>query len=332
VHFKTGATFMIFIVLLQALWASSIPMGKVLVSMCSPIFLTGIRMFIAGVLLLGYKYWFTQERFSMQQRHLWYYAQIIFFGIYVKYILRYWGLAHMPSSKMAFLVNVSPFCVALFSYIAFRERLSIKKWMGLVLGFLGIVPILITTSAAEKLVGEFFFFSWAEIAILTEVAAHSYALVVMRMMVRDNGYSSGMANGIRMFGGGVLALLTSLAVETGAPVHATNINSFIIWLTILIIVSNIVCHNLYIYLLKYYSATFLSLTDFLSPLFVALYGSFFLQETITWHYGISAFIVLCGMYLFYQEELQTEQLFRSELSLQSLYATVKQKLSFNRST
>lgn len=324
---------MIFIVLLQALWASSIPMGKVLVSMCSPIFLTGIRMFIAGVLLLGYKYFFTQERFSMHQRHLWYYAQIIFFGIYVKYILRYWGLAHMTSSKMAFMVNISPFCVALFSYFAFRERLSIKKWIGLVLGFLGIVPILITRSPAEQLVGEIFFFSWAELAILAEVAAHSYALVVIRTMVRDNGYSSGMANGIRMFGGGVLALLTSLALETGAPVHTAQMNSFVMWLTVLIIVSNIICHNLFIYLLKYYSATFLSFTDFLSPLFVAMYGSLFLHETITWHYGVSAFIILCGLYLFYQEELQTEQIFRSEFSMQSLFAMAKQKVSlaFNRS-
>jgi drug/metabolite transporter (DMT)-like permease len=292
---------MFFIAALQALWGSAIPISKIMLGFTPPIFLAGIRMFIAGSLLLGYHYWYSHEQFTFQKKHVWFYAQIIFFGIYLKYILRNWGLVNLSAVKMSFMLNGTPFCIALFSYIAFRETLSIRQWMGLCMGFLGLIPILLITSPAETLVGDLFVFSWAEVAILGEIAAHSYGLIVMRTMVREIGYSSVMTNGIRMFGGGALALITSFFLEQRMAV--VHIAPFFFWLTLLIVISNIICHNAYLYLLKYYSATFLSFSDFLSPFFVAFYGWCFLNETITWHYFLSSILVLAGLYLFYQDEL-----------------------------
>ena len=293
---------MILLIALQALWASSIPLSKVLLGMVPPVFLAGIRMFIAGIMLLAYQWWCTKEGFNLQKKHWWFYFQIIFFGIYLKYILRYWGLVQLSTAKLSFILNITPFCVALFSYISFNEHLSLQKWLGLIIGFLGLVPILFIANDTELIAKESWFFSWAEIATFAEIIAHSYALIVMRKMVKDTGYSAGMTNGIRMFGGGILALMTvPLAQESvtiAQPLY------FVGLLATLIIVSNIVCHNLYIYLLKHYSATFLSFSDFLSPLCVAFYGWLFLHELITWHYVLSGIIVLVGLCLFYHDELE----------------------------
>lgn len=286
---------------LQALWASSIPLSKILLTFTSPVFLTGIRMSIAGALLLSYKYLFTDEKINFQSKHLWFYAQIIFFGIYLRYVLRYWGLSHMTAGKMSFILNCTPFVVALFSYFSFHEKLSIKQWIGLSIGFIGLIPILQISSPAEKIMGEFFIFSWPELAIFAEVCAHSYGLIVMRKMVCDNGYSSGMTNGIRMLGGGLLALVTAFFIE--GSIYVTDVHSFIGYLVVLIILGNIICHNLYVLLLKYYSATLVAFTEFLSPIFVTFYGWLFLHEAITWHYFFSTIIVFSGLYLFYQDEL-----------------------------
>ena len=167
-----------------------------------------------------------------------------------------------------------------------------------------LLAILLISSSINDLKSQLFLFSWAEIGIFAEIAAHSYSLIVMRKMVRDSNYSASMTNGIRMFGGGILALFTAFFFETVAPI--TQLGTFLGWLFAIIIISNIVCHNLYIYLLKKYSATFLSFTDFLSPIFVAFYGWLFLNETITWHYAASTVLVLAGLSLFYYDELRAD--------------------------
>ncbi len=291
---------MFLITALQALWGSSIPLTKIMLTMSPPIFLAGIRMFIAGILLLCYNYWRNNAQFNVTKKHFSYYLQIIFFGVYAKYILRNWGLVYLSTSKMSFLLNASPFCAALFSFFASGEKLSLRQWVGLCIGFLGLVPILLISSSSENLFGELAFFSWPELAIIGEIMAHSYGLIVARKMIRDIGYSPAMTNGIRMFGGGILALITSFFLESSATI--TQNNNFLTLLALSILISNIICHNLYLYLLNHYSVTFLSLSDFLSPLFVALYGWLFLHEIITWHYYLSATIILVGLYLFYADE------------------------------
>lgn len=292
---------MIVLVALQALWAISIPISKILLTVAPPILVTGIRMTLAGILLLAYQYLFTQSRNALSKQHWLLYAQIIFFGIYLKYILRNWGLIALTTTKMAFMLNITPFFVALFSYWFFKERLSGQQWVGLILGFAGLIPILCLSCPGEIWYKNMFFFSWAELAIFAEIAAHSYALILTRKMVKDAGHDVSLTNGIRMLGGGILALLTALCVENCAP--ALQEPTFYAWVAVLIVISNVICHNFYIYLLKQYSATFLSFTDFLSPLFVAFYGWLFLHETISWHYYIAGITIFIGLYLFYKDEL-----------------------------
>ncbi len=110
-----------------------------------------------------------------------------------------------------------------------------------------------------------------------------------------------MVNGICMTAGGFLALVTSFFTEEFMPV--TNILPFVGLLAAVILISNLVCHNLYGYLLRKYTATFLSFAGFMGPLFAAFYGWLLMNEAITWHFYISSVIVFFGLFLFYQDEL-----------------------------
>ncbi len=297
---------MTLIILMYALFASSFSMGKVLLSYCSPIFLTGSRMFVGGVILLAYQYFAPHEYFKFRKKHLWYYAQIVFFGIYINYILRFWALRDLSSSKTCFLYNLSPFMSSIYSYLFFSEKMTKKQWAGLLIGFIGLIPILLSSSTQEERLGEFFFLSWQEIAVLISVACHSYSWIVVRKLVRKKNYSPMMVNGLTMAAGGFLALITSFIVEGTSPV--TDVVPFTGWLILVILISNIICYNIYGYLLKKYTATFLSFAGFLSPLFAAFYGWALLGETITWHFYLSAVIVFVGLLIFYKDELQQQKI------------------------
>lgn len=291
---------MIEIIAVQALFGSSIPISKKLLSFAPPIWLTGIRMTIAGSLLMIFTMLWQRKSAGMQAKLWLYYAQIIVIGVYLRYILRYWGLMHMPAIKMGFLVNSTPFVAAYFSYIFFNERLTKKQWAGLTIGTIGYMPILLTRSFSEQQFGELFFISWPELAIFAAVIAQVYFLTISRRLLRDHNHSASLTNGIRMLGGGILALITAFMVE---PFQITHVDQFIGWLVVLIIISNLISHNFLVYLLKYYSITFVSFTDFLSPLFTGAYSWYFLNETVTWHYFLGALIIIFGLYLFYQDEL-----------------------------
>ncbi len=292
---------MTLIILLHALFASSFPLGKILLSYTSPIFLTGARMTIAGTILLAYQYFWPTAQFRFKKKHIKLYAQIIILGIYITYILRFWALSYLPVGKTAFFYNFAPFFSSLYAYMLFGEKITKKQCLGLGIGFIGMIPIIILTSPIEASLGEMFFVSWPELAMFVAVALHSYSWIIIQQLVRDKSYSPMMVNGITMTAGGSLALITSFFVD--GPLPVTEIGVFAGWLAIVIIVSNIICHNIYGHLLKQYTATFLSFAGFLGPIFASLYGWAFLNERITWHFFATGLIVFVGLYLFYQDEL-----------------------------
>jgi drug/metabolite transporter (DMT)-like permease len=295
---------MILIIVLYALFGSSFVLGKLLLSYTTPLFLTGARMTIGGLILLSYLFFYAHEHFKFKRKHIYWYVQMIFFGIYITYSLRFWALNYMPAAKTNFIYNLSPFLSALFSYIVFSEKLSMKKWLGLAVGLVGLLPVLLSTSNLEQQVGEFSFLSWPELAVILSVATHTYSWIIMRKLVKEKSYSPMMVNGLSMTCGGILALITSLFIDGFAPITPGHIGYFFGILGMIILLSNIICYNLYGWLLKRYTATFLSFSGFLSPIFTALYGWIILGEVVTWHFYISCIIVFVGLYLFYQEELQ----------------------------
>ncbi len=293
---------MIEILGLHALWGSSIPMSKNLLSFASPTVLTAIRMFFSGALLFFINY-LRRKTVLKLDRTFWLYNGQIIVAIFIKYQLRNWSLAHMPASKLSFFLNITPFVVALFAYAAFNDRLTSKQWIGLMIGFVGMIPLIITSSIGEQGLGEFLYLSWPELAIFGAVCAEAYTMIITRILIRDHQQSVLLSNGIRMLGAGVLALFTIGALDI--PFEVKDIGHFAVWMVLLILVSNVICHNYRVYLYKHYSVTFLAFTDFFSPLFTAFYSWLFLHEKLSWHYGLSALIVVGGLYLFYQDELRS---------------------------
>jgi len=291
---------MTLIVLLYALFGSSFPIAKLLLSYTTPLFLLASRLLMAGPLLLIYQYIWGRHAFRVEWSHLWYFAQIIVLGMYLNYLLRFWALNDLPSWKVSFLFNASPFFSAFYSYVFFGERLSRTQCIGLVVGCIGLIPILMATTLAEKSLGEICCLSWQELFVLTAVGLHTYCYVLIRLLIKSHAYTPMMINGVSMTIGGLMALGTCFAFGEYFPVEKPL--PFIQWLTIIVLISNIICHNLYGYLLRFYSATFMAFAGFMGPLFSALYGWGLLGETITWHFFASCVLVFIGLYLFHKDE------------------------------
>lgn len=297
---------MFLVTLVYALFASVFTVAKTALDYSSPVFLVGSRMFVAGLLLLGYQFLFRRENFFIHKKDLLRLSLLAIFAIYLTNIFEFWGLQYLTSFKTCFIYSLSPFVSALLSYVVLKEIMSLKKWAGLMIGFLGFIPILLSHTQSEAEMGQLWVFSWAELSVLVAAICSVYGWILLKQVITENRYPPVMANGITMTLGGFIALVHSYLVENWDPIPVTEYLPFAVSAIVLIIVSNILCYNLYGYLLKRFSATFVSFAGFTTPLFTALFGWFFLGETVTWPFYSSFAIVFIGLLLFYQDELSQE--------------------------
>lgn len=291
---------------MYALWSSVFSLGKMTLQYCPPLFLTGARMMLAGLILLGFLAIFKRSSFALSRIQLISILLLAFFSIYLTNALEFWGLQYLSAAKTCFIYSLSPFFAALFSYLHFNEKMNARKWIGLCIGFLGFIPVLLTQTGSEGLLNAFSFFSWPSLAIMGAALCSVYGWVILRLVVKDHAISPLMANGASMLFGGLLASVHSFLVEgwNPLPFQIANISPVLKGTLLMTLVSNIVCYNLYGMLLKRFTATFLSFVGLLSPIFASLNGLIFLGEPISWTILASTGIVSMGLWIVYHAELK----------------------------
>lgn len=296
---------MYLVILLYALFASVFTIAKAALGYTEPFFLVGSRMLVAGVLMLVYQYVFNHKEFVFNKAHGGRILRLALFNIYLTNVLEFWGLEYLTSFKTCFIYSLSPFVSAILAYYMCSEKMNWKKWSGLMIGFAGFLPILINHTQTEDQTGHIFFLSWAELAVMAAATSAVYGWILLKQLVQENGYSPFMANGLSMTLGGVMALVHSLCIENWDPIPVTEFLPYVECTFLLILISNLICYNLYGYLLKSYSSTFMSFAGFVTPMFTAIFGWLILGEVVTWPFYVSAAIVFLGLVTFYQEELKS---------------------------
>ncbi len=293
------------VVLLYTLFASVFTIAKWGLDFTQPFFFVGFRMVIAGVLMIGYLALTSPQTLQIKRKHIWRLAGLAFFNIYLTNAMEFWGLKYLTSFKTCFIYSLSPFMAAFFSFLIFNERLSSRKWLGLVIGLVGFGPILFQMSETEATMVYAGVFSLPEIAVIIAAIASSYGWILMRQLINEDGYHPLSCNGISMLFGGILSLIHSGFVESWDPVPVSEWMPFTESTLLLVLISNILAYNLYGILLRRFTATFLSFAGFMTPLIAAFFGWLVLGETVTLVFFVSASVVFAGLLVFYQEELRT---------------------------
>lgn len=294
------------VILMYAGWSTMFPLGKMALEVSPPLFLTASRMLFAGILLLGFLAVKNRFVFKISLKQLASVGLLAVFSIYLTNALEFWSLQYMAAAKTCFIYSLSPFFAALFSYLHFGEKMNGRKWLGMSIGFMGILPVLGLQKGTDELLSGLFFFSWPELAMVAASICTVYGWVLLRLIVKDSKVSPFMANGLSMFIGGLLALLHSYLVEpwNPIPIADSEIVPFAQGLCIVTLISNIICYNIYGLMLKRYTATFLSFMGILSPIFASISSWIFLREPLSPIIFLSTGIVSVGLWLIYSAELR----------------------------
>ena len=301
-------------ILMYAAWSSIFSLGKLALENSPPLFLTGFRMFFAGLILI---IWLAFKNFSslkIEKKQLLPLFALALFSIYLTNILEFWGLQYLSAAKTCFIYSLSPFFAAIFSYIHFKEKVNSQKLLGMLIGFSGFIPVLMIQTGSEELLNAFSFFSWPELAIMGAALFSVYGWVLLRIIVKHHTLSPLYANGYSMLLGGTLAFIHSFFVDNWEPfpVASGKTFSFLQGIFTMILISNIFCYNIYGYLLKKFTATFLAFLGLLSPIFASLNSWILLKEPPSFVILVSTLIVSFGLFLVYRAELKQGYIVRKK--------------------
>lgn len=278
------------------LWGSAYPAvksGYILFNIsqndvASKLVFAGYRFILAGIIVLIVAKLFGREIFVITKRNAF---KIFILGMtqtMLQYIFFYIGLSNTTGVKGSIMNAMGTFfSVILAHYIYKNDKLNVKKIMGCLVGFIGVMIVNFSAnlfSFSFSLKGEGFVIIAAFIFSASAIYGKRLTQNIDVMVV----------TGYNLFMGGVM--LTLIGMISGGKVEhfATSSSVLLIYMAIL----SAAAFSLWTLLLKYNKVGAVSIFNFLIPIFGAMLSSVFLGENILEAKNIVALVLVCiGIWL-----------------------------------
>lgn len=221
-------------------------------------------------------------------------AMISLFQTVLQYFFYYIGLAHTTGVKAAVIVAAKVFAAILISSLIYRlEKLTMRKIIGCILGFLGIIIINMNglkSGLDFSLLGDGF--------ILISTIANGFSSVLIKK------YSSNenpvLLSGWQFLFGGLIMAIIGLAC--GGNIGNITVNSVAILLYLAFV--SAAAYSLWAMLLKYNPVSKVSVFGFMNPVCGVVISSIVLKESDSLGiHALAALILVClGIYIVNREK------------------------------
>ena len=288
--------------LMYALFGSIFSVGKIAVAASQPYFLTGMRMLIAGALILMYLYCRDPKSLRLPRGCWATLFWVAVFNVFITNAFEFWGLQYMSAGKTCLIYSLSPFAAALIGYVTGAEWMSGKKWAGLIVGVMSFLPLMLAPWFEEGKTIDSVKELWAEGALVVSAITSVIGWILVKKLVVRESVSHPLVNGLSFVLAGVMCLATSISVEAWDPVPVSQWGDFLWTLAYIVIIHNIICYSIYASSLQRFTVTFMAFAGLSNPLFAGIFGWAFLGEQMTLTFWLAMSGVCVGLYLYYQEE------------------------------
>lgn len=272
----------------MVIWAGSFPFIKYGLVELDPVNLAFWRFLIATPILFLYASF--RHKVEMLNFNLKEWLMLIFLGltgVSLLYIIQFMALKYTTAINGSILINVSAIFIAIMSILLLNEKINIKKALGIILGFIGIVVVISN--------GEIRFFEsstlFGDLLMLFDgLIWAGYTIVGKSLLERKNVEI--ITSWAFLFG--TLTLIPFL-IFPGFKVPS----QLITWSSV--IYMGLLC-SIFGYLVWYFAlereeATNVAVYIYLIPLFTAIIAYFTLNEVVTIFKAVGGFLTIFGVYL-----------------------------------
>ncbi len=277
--------------LVMLLWGSLFPMVKLGYKACEIVttgdilFFAGVRFTICGAIICLYSLFKNKKSFTDVKSSLIPILLVGVFSIILHYSFTYTGLNLTDSSKTAILKQIGALFYVCFSALFFKDdKLTLKKMIGVILGFVGIVAINASSDGISFQMGDAF------------IIAASFCTVFSNVISKKvfDKVEPVTATGCSQLFGGIVLLITG-AMMGGSM----NINSSeAIGVMTYICFASIFGYCIWFVTVKKGELSKLFIIKFAEPVFASLFGAVLLNENIfRWQYAAAFVLIASGIFV-----------------------------------
>jgi drug/metabolite transporter (DMT)-like permease len=273
------------LLLLGSIWGGSFLFIKMAVVDIPPMTVAAIRIVIGAVVLAAVAAGRGQNLWQL--RHHWRPLLIMgSLGTMLPFALIGWGETNIDSGLAAILMAAVPFSTILLAHIFVHEEpLSWGKILGCVLGFAGVV-VLIGPAALSQLGGQ----ALAQIAVLLATVCYAVNSIIARQLSHFSGEAAGAG---MLIAAALFAVPLSLALDR--PWNLAPSGTALFAVTTLGWLCTGVGYLLFFRIIASAGAGFVSLNNFMVPLFGVIWGAIVLGERLEPRAFIALVLILAGV-------------------------------------
>jgi Permeases of the drug/metabolite transporter (DMT) superfamily len=243
----------------------------------------GYRFTLSGVVLLIFSGMLGKKVFKLSKENIKGLIVLSILQTMLQYIFFYVGVANTTGVKSAILNATGTFfSVMLAHYIYKDDKLNKGKIVGCLVGFIGVMIVNFSSDLID-----FSFRFMGEGFIVIAAFVSSVAAIYAKKLTKEMDVI--VVTGYSLFIGGLMLIILGAAFG-GRVYHFTLASSSL--LLYLALLSSI-AFSLWNLLLKYNKVGKVSIYNFLTPVFGALFSSIFLGENIFEIKNIIALILVC---------------------------------------
>jgi drug/metabolite transporter (DMT)-like permease len=221
------------------------------------------------------------------------------FGVAINQLLFFNGLNLTSPINASIIMTSNPIMVLIISSVLLRDKITISKLLGIIIGGAGAVLLLISTKGQNNMHASF----WGDLMVFINAMSYGVYLVIAKPLLKKYNPVT-VITWVFFFG---WILVTPFGIKQATEVDWVNMPVNIIWGVVYVVIfTTFLVYLLNVYALKIISpavaSTYIYLQPVLAGLFAYLYDHFSnnpqgFSQDITWFKVFTTLMIFFGVYL-----------------------------------
>ncbi|OQM45378.1 EamA family transporter [Anoxybacillus sp. UARK-01] len=275
------------LVFVMICWGANVVAIKILVNAFSPITITALRLLVAALTVLAILA-VTRQSQSVTARQLVWIGLVGLFNVVGHHYFLSAGLVKTTASNAGIILGMSPLVTGLLAIVILRERLGVSKFVGIVLGFTGVIFIVIHSSAKLGSV------SLGDVSIFCAVLAQALSFIFSKKLAETMDVRA-LTAWMLLIGSVILFIIGLVTEKDGlSKLLEGRGSAWLVFLASAMVASGL-GQMIYNRAIQQLGAAEAAIFINLSPFFSLVASSLFLGETIQMVQWLGFLLVVIGV-------------------------------------
>ena len=290
----------ILLMLLSAIWGGAFTLNKFALEVYSPEILVTARLLIASIILVGFVL-IISKRIDIEFSNWRYYFFMSIIGIVAPFLLISYGQIGIDSSLAGILMSTMPISTLILSHFFLDdENMTKKKLIGFLVAFIGMIILIMPE---ESIVEDNFIDGiYSELMVISGAILYSFAAVYGKRFKITNPLNA--STGVILYSAIIMGIYIMFNFDLTPSSYGNS--EHLAAVIILGVFCTAIATIIYFQILQSSGATFISIMNYLIPVWAIFFGVIFFEEDVSWNYFIGLVIVIFGIQLSQNKRNQDE--------------------------